>query len=121
MNSPPPGLAGASAAPRPLAASSARRHLWTRFAFSPCVSATLATDVPGCAHATSTRAFNSSLCRRRGSRLGGCRALGRARAGESFGASLGVGEACGWPTQLADNDEWHRKSPRPSGLILKWG
>ena len=53
--------------------------------------------------------------------LGGCRAWGSARAGESFGASLGGGEACGWPTQRADNDGWHRKSPRPFGLTLNWG
>ena len=53
--------------------------------------------------------------------LGGCRAWGSARAGGSFGASLGAGEACGWTTQRVGNDDWHRKSPRPYGLTLKWG
>ena len=53
--------------------------------------------------------------------LGACRALGRACAGASFGASLGVGEAWDWPPQRADNDGWHRKSPRPFGLKLERG
>ena len=30
--------------------------------------------------------------------------MGSTRAGESFGASLGGGEACGWPTQRADRN-----------------
>ena len=53
--------------------------------------------------------------------LGVCRAWGRACAGASFGASLGVGEAWDWPPQRADNDGWHRKSPRPFGLKLERG
>ena len=36
--------------------------------------------------------------------LGACRAWGRARAGESFGAGLGVGYACGQATQRVGND-----------------
>ncbi len=36
--------------------------------------------------------------------LGACRAWGRARAGESFGAGLGAGEACGQATQRVGND-----------------
>ena len=40
--------------------------------------------------------------------LGGCRALGRARAGASFGARLGAGEACGRATQRVGNDAWRR-------------
>ena len=53
--------------------------------------------------------------------LGVCRAWGRACAGASFGASLGVDEAWDWPPQRADNDGWHRKSPRPFGLKLERG
>ena len=53
--------------------------------------------------------------------LGACRALGRARAGVSCGASLGAGEACGPATQRVGNDDWHPKSPRPFGLELKMG
>ena len=53
--------------------------------------------------------------------LGACRALGRACAGASFGASLGVGEAWDDPPQRANNDGWHRKSPRPFGLKLAMG
>ena len=53
--------------------------------------------------------------------LGACRALGRACAGASFGASLGVGEAWDCPPQRAGNDGWHRKSPRPFGLKLEMG
>ena len=55
------------------------------------------------------------------SALGACRALSRACAGASLGASLGVGEAWDYPPQRADNDGWHRKSPRPFGLKLKMG
>ncbi len=43
-----------------------RCHLRTRLSFSPCASATTATDAPGSSHAASTLALNSSLCRRRG-------------------------------------------------------
>ena len=54
--------------------------------------------------------------------LGACRALGRARAGGSCSARLGrtfvPPEACGEATQRADNDVWHRKSPRPFGFGL---
>lgn len=53
--------------------------------------------------------------------LGGCRALGRACAGASFGASLGAGEAWGHAPQRAGNDGWRRKSPRPFGLTRKVG
>ena len=53
--------------------------------------------------------------------LGACRAWGRACAGASFGASLGVGEAWDYPSQRADNNGWHRKSPRPFGLKLAMG
>ena len=53
--------------------------------------------------------------------LGACRAWGRARAGESFGAGLGAGEACGPATQRVGNDARRRKSPRPFGLTLKMG
>ena len=53
--------------------------------------------------------------------LGVCRAWGRACAGASFGASLGVGEAWDCPSQRADNDGWHRKSPWPLGLKLERG
>ena len=48
--------------------------------------------------------------------LGACRAWGRARAGESFGAGLDVGETCGPATQRVGNDARRRKSPRPFGL-----
>ena len=52
--------------------------------------------------------------------LGACRTLGRARAGASCGARLGrtlaPPEACAVVTQRADNDVWHRKSPRPFGF-----
>ena len=68
--------------------------------------------------ATSTVASDEIRVMNLSGGLGGCRAWGSARAGESFGASLGGGEACGWPTQRADNDGWHRKSPRPYGLTL---
>ena len=54
-------------------------------------------------------------------RLGGCRALGRARARASFGARLGADEACGRATQRVGNDAWRQKSPQPSGLSLQWG
>ena len=53
--------------------------------------------------------------------LGGCRALGWARAGVSRGASLGAGEAVWLATQRVGNDEWHRVSPRPFGLSLERG
>ena len=53
--------------------------------------------------------------------LGACRAWGRARAGESFGAGLDVDEACGQATQRVGNDARRRKTPRPFGLTLKKG
>jgi len=48
---------------------SARRHLCTGLAFNPYDIATWATDALCCMHSASTRAFNSSMCGRRVTRL----------------------------------------------------
>ena len=72
---------------------------------------------PGYLHYVATKGAVLSMTKG----LGACRAWGRARAGESFGAGLGAGEACGPATQRVGNDAWCRKSPRPFGLTLKMG
>ena len=53
--------------------------------------------------------------------LGGCQALGRARAVVSCGARLGADKACGSATRGVGTDAWCRKSPRPFGLRLQRG
>ena len=66
-----PGAA-LGAVPICICAAHPRRHLCTRLALSPCACATAATDAPGSAHAASTRAFNSSACRRLGALVPVC-------------------------------------------------